>query len=594
MPGQRVLSTDPTAGQPVGAPPRVLSLDPTAGRPVSTAITTARPPARSVAGELGAGVRAFAEQLNPVTALQGAATATAHPIQTVKAIGRAQGQLGIEAGEAFRAGDYLRAGRKALHWLLPVVGPALDVQAERLVKGEVGAGIGGTLGIAAGMVAPKIVPPAVTRVHRAVTRWDQSKATAHGARTVQAFQQAAPPSKATPYRLEDVQRAAPYLEGHSPSPITTLEQARDAADTAIGTVESNVAAAVARRGSARIGAYVEPRVRSALASNPRSGFATQGLEAVYARYPQLRPSRVETGRMQRQLTLAEADRIRRGLNADMSAILKRNHYDRATAFETDPEFAVESVVADQLRDRVYTGLAVRGEPGLRALRQTEGSIIKVRNALERQIFAGSRRVGGTAPGGGAGAARRTVALGLRATPLPAIVTDPMARIIAPQNLTRDQLIARAFLRPGRSLAPMTSRGARLLRGVSQAGPGVPLLQPMPAHVAHDIELPADPQNAAFRQWYAGMAKQHGLNPDPDSPKQRYDYRAAFKAGAKPDESGHWPSDFKQAGHPNEIVGGFNTRTGERVPGTRQASEAELVRLGWDAATAKRLSRAQRP
>jgi hypothetical protein len=94
---------------------------------------------------------------------------------------------------------------------------------------------------------------------------------------------------------------------------------------------------------------------------------------------------------------------------------------------------------------------------------------------------------------------------------------------------------------------------------------------------------------AFRAWYTAAAKQYGLNPDPDSPEQKYDYRAAFKAGAKPDASGHWPSQFKQAGHPNEVVGGFNTRTGERVPGTTQASEAELIRLGWDPATAKRLS-----
>jgi hypothetical protein len=96
-------------------------------------------------------------------------------------------------------------------------------------------------------------------------------------------------------------------------------------------------------------------------------------------------------------------------------------------------------------------------------------------------------------------------------------------------------------------------------------------------------------DAAFRRWYADMARRHGLNADPDADGQLYDYRAAFKAGAKPDESGHWPSDFKKPGHPAMVVGGFHVQTGERVPGTPRASEAELVRLGWDAATAKRLS-----
>ena len=38
-----------------------------------------------------------------------------------------------------------------------------------------------------------------------------------------------------------------------------------------------------------------------------------------------------------------------------------------------------------------------------------------------------------------------------------------------------------------------------------------------------------------------------------------------------------------------VVGGFNVQTGERVPGTLRAPESELVRLGWDPQTAKRLS-----
>lgn len=99
--------------------------------------------------------------------------------------------------------------------------------------------------------------------------------------------------------------------------------------------------------------------------------------------------------------------------------------------------------------------------------------------------------------------------------------------------------------------------------------------------------PAD--DLAFQRWYADAAKRYGLDPNPDSSEQLYDYRSAFKAGAKPDASGHWPSQFKKPGHPNEVVGGFNTRTGERVQGTPQASETELVRLGWDPETAKQLS-----
>lgn len=105
-------------------------------------------------------------------------------------------------------------------------------------------------------------------------------------------------------------------------------------------------------------------------------------------------------------------------------------------------------------------------------------------------------------------------------------------------------------------------------------------QPMASHATE----------GEFQEWYADKARAGGLNTDPDDPSQFYDYRSAMKAGASPDVTGHWPSTFKKAGHPNEIVGGFNTRTGERVPGTPQASEQELIRLGWDAAFAKRVSK----
>jgi hypothetical protein len=73
--------------------------------------------------------------------------------------------------------------------------------------------------------------------------------------------------------------------------------------------------------------------------------------------------------------------------------------------------------------------------------------------------------------------------------------------------------------------------------------------------------------AAFQRWYSNKASKHRLNPNPDAPDQLYDYRAAFRAGSEPDASEHWPSEFKKPGHPNEIVGGFNTRTGAREPGT---------------------------
>lgn len=109
-------------------------------------------------------------------------------------------------------------------------------------------------------------------------------------------------------------------------------------------------------------------------------------------------------------------------------------------------------------------------------------------------------------------------------------------------------------------------------------------------------MPQQPQDeSAFRQWYSGMAKRYNLNPDPDNPSQFYDYRAAFRAGAYPDDTGHWPSDFKMEGHPNMVVGGFHVQTGERVPNTPRAqSVQELIDLGWEPETATRLMEIPEP
>lgn len=77
----------------------------------------------------------------------------------------------------------------------------------------------------------------------------------------------------------------------------------------------------------------------------------------------------------------------------------------------------------------------------------------------------------------------------------------------------------------------------------------------------------------FKSWYADRSSKLGLDPNPDAPEHFYDYRAAHKAGAEPDATGHWPSEFKKEGHPRMVIDGVNTKTGERVPS--QASPSFL-------------------
>lgn len=89
-------------------------------------------------------------------------------------------------------------------------------------------------------------------------------------------------------------------------------------------------------------------------------------------------------------------------------------------------------------------------------------------------------------------------------------------------------------------------------GVGPSFPGEP------GGVATRLQ-PADEQR--FQSWYRDRATRLGLDLNPDDPLHHYDYRAAFQAGAEPGPDGHWPSTFKEAGHPNRYVGGEDTITG---------------------------------
>jgi hypothetical protein len=94
------------------------------------------------------------------------------------------------------------------------------------------------------------------------------------------------------------------------------------------------------------------------------------------------------------------------------------------------------------------------------------------------------------------------------------------------------------------------------------------------------------QEAEFQDWYKGWAAHTGINPNPDDPKHFYDYRGAYQAGVSPsidptDGLYHWDSRFKTEEHPNKIVNGVNTITGQKVGGNPMADELSnvLAQLG---------------
>lgn len=77
---------------------------------------------------------------------------------------------------------------------------------------------------------------------------------------------------------------------------------------------------------------------------------------------------------------------------------------------------------------------------------------------------------------------------------------------------------------------------------------------------------SDDQEILFRSDFSEYADQWGIYPDPDSKEHYYDYRGLWidEGGIKPDSEGHLSSVYKLVGHPNLIIDGINTATGEKV------------------------------
>jgi hypothetical protein len=84
---------------------------------------------------------------------------------------------------------------------------------------------------------------------------------------------------------------------------------------------------------------------------------------------------------------------------------------------------------------------------------------------------------------------------------------------------------------------------------------------------------------AFREWYAEIAQREGLPANPDHPSTFYDWRAAWRAHAEPDQQGTWPPQFRQLGHPDLILDGVDTRSGQpATDALRRASETRRMRI----------------
>lgn len=260
--------------------------------------------------------------------------------------------------------------------------------------------------------------------------WAATRRTAQGAQSSLQLRQAVPPTKSAPYTTDQFQRAMPYFDlEHGQTPITSVQGLREAADNAVSGIEAHIEGLVQVNPTDTIRTNPIAAVKARLSQSVRGDAMSQGLKEL------------SDLNLDQPITVVDAERIRKQLNAENTAILRKNSYDVATARAADPGFAAREAAVQSLRDGIYQQLEDRGVQGVRQLRQDEGAVIAMRRAIERQIFAGDKAVPRSAP---ISLPRQLAATGLRLTPTPAVIADPVARLLVPKNLTRDALVEKAF------------------------------------------------------------------------------------------------------------------------------------------------------
>jgi hypothetical protein len=103
----------------------------------------------------------------------------------------------------------------------------------------------------------------------------------------------------------------------------------------------------------------------------------------------------------KSVTVSDADRIRRQLNDQTTAIEKKPDYQQVRIENVDPKYAALQVAKDVLRDGVYDTIDAHGlDKGVTARdfrRDIIGNLISFKNAVLDKVYGADQQVKGTAP-----------------------------------------------------------------------------------------------------------------------------------------------------------------------------------------------------
>ena len=190
--------------------------------------------------------------------------------------------------------------------------------------------------------------------------------------------QAAPPSAKESLNYEEnYHRARPYMEAeNSEAGIKTVRDAKDAAQSAVGKIEDKVKA------------YVESLPDTRVEGSKILDSATRALNDERWRTPEEREEGLEALRklgVSDDLTLKQADALRRRLGQENESYLGTNTAGREAARATNPSFAAKEAAADSLRDMIYDKLEEGGIKDVGNLRKDEGALLSMRDIYERNV-----------------------------------------------------------------------------------------------------------------------------------------------------------------------------------------------------------------
>lgn len=233
--------------------------------------------------------------------------------------------------------------------------------------------VGDVAALGTGVVAAKLISPALS----SLSRWSQNRSAAsmgeaytQSTRDVQA---------ALNVNADDVHRARPFLEAVHANPTgipivgkdSAGQQFYAAASSAVDEIEDHIRGVIQQFPQVQVPA-ASRRVLTRVQAMP--GVSPADLAAAQ--------QEIARWNLDQPRSLADAESLRQRLNAENRSILEGSGVRQRTALQTNPAYVARQQAAHQLRDDVYGALEQQGVQGIRELRQSEGSLLTLRDAAD--------------------------------------------------------------------------------------------------------------------------------------------------------------------------------------------------------------------